>query len=101
MYDTHDKKRLYLLIDLYISHKISARDFCDEYHETYDLETDLNTLTPQETKLFSDLSIIAGRFADIEEDLKHYPGVYFSEKDLSKKILEVKELLGVSHSDTE
>lgn len=93
MYERCNKKRIYLLIDLYLSGKITAWDFCDEYHNCYDVEIDLNTLTPLEARVFAELSNIAGRFTDIQEDLQKYPGTYFTEEVLKQKIIKTKEIL--------
>jgi len=93
MYEMQDKARLYWLIDQYLSGKIQAWDFCSKYHESYDLETDLDSLTALESKVFSELSDVAGRFSDIEEDLNKYPGTYFNAKQLMQKVVETKKIL--------
>lgn len=93
MFQKSDKRRLYWLMDQYLSNKIDAWTFCNEYHDCYDLEVNLDSLTDTEDKAFSELSTIAGRFSNIEEDLKMYPGTYFTEKELKQKVTETKKLL--------
>ncbi len=93
MYEKTDKRRLYQLMEMYLSGKIDAQTFCDEYYYCYDLEFDYETLTEFEAKCFSELSTVAGRFTNIEEDLKKYPGAYFTEDELKQKIIETKDEL--------
>ena len=50
----NNKKYLYWLIDQYLSNKINAREFCDDYHTYYDLEINSNTLDDNEKKIFWD-----------------------------------------------
>lgn len=93
MYEKNDKRRLYQLMDMYLSGKIDAWTFCNEYYWTYDLELERETLTELEVKFFSELGIVSGRFTNIEEDIKQYPGTYFTEEQLKQKIIETKEKL--------
>lgn len=93
MYKKTDKRRIYWLINLYLSGKISPWDFCNEYYGCYDLEIDRDTLTSLEIKAFSELSVVAGRFSNFQEDIEKYPGVYFTEEQLRQKVIETKELL--------
>ena len=93
MYEDTDKRRIYWLIDQYLNGKIIAWDFTTFYFSCYNVEMDSDFLTPTEDKLFSELSAIAGRFTDIQEDLIKYPGTYFSEKELKPKVIEVKAIL--------
>ena len=88
-----DKKRLYWLMNYYLKGEIDAWTFCNEFYECYDLKLDSKTLTNIEGKAFAALSLIAGRFSNIEEDLRKYPGTYFTEDELKQKVLETKELL--------
>jgi hypothetical protein len=94
MYSNCDKKKIYWLINQYAMGNIDADIFCDEYHECYDLELNLDTLTEMESRLFSELSTIAGRFTSFQEDLEKYPGTYFDEKQLKEKINQIKKNLG-------
>lgn len=87
MFTKNDKKRLYWLIDQYLSNKIDSWTFCNEYYYCYDLEIDRQSLTNIEKKVFSSLSSVANRFSDDKEDLERYPGTYFTEEQLKKKII--------------
>ena len=93
MLNKNDKKRLYWLIGQYLTKKINARTFCNEYYYCYDLELDTDFLSRKEFKAFSELSKIVNRFSEFKEDLKEYPGAYFNEQELEQKILETKDLL--------
>jgi len=95
MFERTDKRRIYQIINMYLSNKIDAWAFCDEFYYCYDLEIDSRNLSDIEKKLFSELSIIAGRFTKFEDDLKQYPGTYFSEEQLRKKVFEVQEQLNI------
>ena len=91
MYEKTDKRRLYQLMEMYLAGEIDPWTFCDEYYYCYDLKLDYETLTELEVKSFSELSTVAGRFTNIEEDLKKYPGAFFTEDELKQKIIETKD----------
>jgi len=93
MIQKDSKWYIYWIIDMYLSKKISAVTFCNEFHDSYDIELDYDQLTTLEHKLFLELGTIAGRFSEFEEDHKKYPGTYFTEKQLKDKIIETKEKL--------
>jgi hypothetical protein len=93
MYEKTDKRRIYQLIDMYLSGKINESTFCHEFYCSYDLELDYNTLTEDEYKSFYELSEITIRFSEFEEDIKKYPGVYYTKNELKKKIIETKRKL--------
>ena len=82
--------------------KINGSTFCDEYYYSYSLEIYNEMLSDVEQKAFSELSLVSGRFSDLEEDIKRYPGTYFTEEDLRKKVQETREKLqGVALEKTE
>jgi hypothetical protein len=93
MYEKTDKRRIYQLIDMYLSDKINESTFCHEFYCSYDLELDYDSLREDEHKVFYELSEIASRFSEFEEDIRKYPGVYYTKEDLRKKIIETKEKL--------
>ena len=93
MYEKTDKRRIYELMDIYLANQIDAWTFCNEFYYCYDLELDINVLTELEAEVFSELAIVSGRFTKFEEDLKKYPGTYFTEEQLKLKILESKDRL--------
>jgi hypothetical protein len=84
---------IYHLIDAYLSGDIDESKFCSEFHRSYDLELDYDTLSEGEYKAFSELGKVAGRFSEFEDDHKKYPGVYYTRRDLHQKILQTKENL--------
>ncbi|TDW91897.1 colicin immunity domain-containing protein [Dinghuibacter silviterrae] len=93
MFVNSDKRRLYWLIIEYLNQHISARTFCDEFYYCYDLAIDYDTLTQQEKDGFSSLSEITGRFSEFENDIRKYPGTYYTEQQLRQKVTETKEAL--------
>ena len=93
MFKNNDKNKLYWLIDQYLLQNINAWDFCREYHACYDLELDLSTLTDKEYPLFSELSTVAGRFSPYQNDHATYPGVYYTEAELTNSVKNIKYVL--------
>lgn len=90
MYDKTDKRRIYQLMDMFLSGRIDAWNFCNEYFYCYDLELDRETLTELEIKAFSELGTVVRKFTNIEEDIKKYPGTFFTEEQLKQKTIETK-----------
>jgi hypothetical protein len=78
---------------MYLSGKITADVFCNEFYYSYDLEIDCDVLTGIEKIAFAGLSPIVARFSEFEEDHIKYPKAYFTEQELKQKILETKEYL--------
>ena len=93
MYEKTDKRRIYQLIDMYLSGKINETTFCDEFYYCFDLELDYDTLTEDEYKVFYELSEITGRFSRFEEDHQQHPGVFYTKEEVQQKIIETKEKL--------
>lgn len=90
MYAKNDKRRLYQLIEMYLSKTITASVFCDEFYYCYDLELDRSTLTELETQVFAELDKVSSRFSQYEEDHKLDPKAFTTEAELNQKILEVQ-----------
>ncbi len=86
MFEKRDKKRLYWLVNQFLSEKINARFFCDEYYYSYDLEIDDGDLTKLEREIFQELSVIVGRFSEFEDDIKKYPDTYITEGQLKENV---------------
>ena len=93
MYEKDDKKRLYWLIDSYLSNKIDERTFCDEYYYSYDLEIDYKELSLTEEKAFSGLSAVSSRFSEFEEDHKLDAKAFATKEELRQKAQEIQEKL--------
>lgn len=93
MFEKDDKRRLYWLIDQYLSGKITERTFCDEFYYCYDLELDYTVLTEKEYQVLSELSKVVSRFSEYEEDHKLDENAFFTVKQLNKKVVETKEKL--------
>lgn len=93
MYQNTDKRLIYQIINMYLSGNMDEYTFCHNFYCSYDLELDHNTLNQEERKAFLELSTVAGRFSESEEDIKKYPGVYYTKAELKNKIIETKKQL--------
>ena len=80
-----EKEQLWYLINGLLNNLYDIRIFCSEFARIYDLETDYEQLTEQENNEFRDLSEMAGRFSDDEEELK-IPNMYYSKENILDKV---------------
>lgn len=87
-----EKEQLYYLINQFCKGSYTANDFCSEFTRIFDLETDDQDLSQKEYQCFYELSDMAARFSDNEEELK-IPNLYFSELEILNKTKRVKKLL--------
>lgn len=78
---------------MFLSKRITASVFCNEFYYSYNLEIDYDTLSPVEYSAFSELEKVSCRFSPFKEDLEKYPGAYSDEEELKQKIIETKEKL--------
>ena len=85
IYEKNDKRRLYWLIDEYLSGNINESTFCDEFYYSYDLEIGPKALSDIEKQAFSDLSKVASRFSQYEEDHKLDPRAFTTVEQLRQK----------------
>lgn len=85
-----DKGYLYQIMDLYLSDRISAKDFCDAFHSCYDIELDSYCLTRKEEEILNKYSSVFQRYSPIEEDRLLYPKTYIGESQLKEKVKEAK-----------
>ncbi len=93
------KNKLWQLIQAYLNQKIDEVIFCRDFFLLYVHEIDFDDFDDFEQKILSELSVVAGRFSPYEEEHKDYPGVYYTKKELAKKILETKEKLIEIHPE--
>lgn len=93
MYNRNEKKRLYWLIDEYLSGNINESAFCDEFYYSYNLEIDHKSLTEIEKLSFLELSKVASRFSQYEEDHELDAHAFSTVEELKKKIIETKGIL--------
>lgn len=102
MYNKNDKRRLYWLMEQYLSGKISERFFCDEFYYSYDLELNYDDLSSLEKNCFSELNKVTSRFSEFEEDHKLDTKAFFSKSDLEGAIrFTYKRLKGNSRDKIE
>lgn len=88
MYAKNDKRRLYELIEMYLSGSITASAFCDEFYYSYCLEINFNAFTKLEQECFSELEKVSRRFSPYKADHKLDPFAFSTEAELKKKIIE-------------
>ncbi len=93
MSENIDKQKIYHLIDMYLSSKISEPTFCNEFYRLYDLEIDYDTLTKEERQAFRELSHITGRFSQYEEDFKSCPDFFYTKAQVRQKTIETQKKL--------
>jgi hypothetical protein len=93
MFPKNNKRRLYQLMDMYLSGTITSTVFCNEFYYCYDLEIDYTTLTDLEHIVFSDLGTIVGRFSPYEKDHLGLPHGFYTETELRQKVIETKKRL--------
>jgi len=93
MYEKSYKRRLYWLIDQYLSGKIDEPTFCDEFYYSYDLEISNETLSDVEQQTFAELSNVSSRFSQYEEDHKLDARAFSTVQELKQKIIETKKKL--------
>jgi len=82
------KEQLMYLLEHYNSGDYAVDVFVNEFYRIFNFEADDSDLSQLEISLFSELSLITGRFSSCEEDLK-IPNAYFSETDVKKKAKEI------------
>jgi len=93
MFSKDDKRRLYQLMDIFLSGVITASKFCDEFYYSYNLEIDYDTLTESEQTAFAELEEVSSRFSSYKEDHEKYPGTYYTEEELRQEVIKTKERL--------
>ncbi|MDT3738636.1 MAG: magnesium and cobalt transport protein CorA [Candidatus Kapabacteria bacterium] len=96
MYNKNDKKRLYWLIDQYLSSEIDETEFCDEFYYSYNLEINEESLNKFEQECFLELSKVADRFSQYNEDHVLDSYAFATVKELRGKILETKNKLMIN-----
>lgn len=93
IFNNNTPEYIYHLMDQYIKGYISAREFCDLFYESFDVEIDLSLLTSDERNEFERLSEVSSRFSEFEEDRSKFPNAYADENELMKRILSVRSNL--------
>ncbi len=87
------KEQLYYLIKEYRKGNYTTNIFCDQFTEIYCNERNEANLSMLENKEFERLNEVTSRYSMYEEDLKMYPGVYFTEEDVQNKVEEFFDTL--------
>jgi hypothetical protein len=93
MFAKCDKRRLYWLIDQYLSGNIDETTFCDEFYYSYNLEIIPESLTKKEVQAFSELSKVSSRFSQYETDQELDPRAFSRTSELKQKIIETRDIV--------
>lgn len=80
------KEELYYLISAYNKGEYDIQTFCQTFEQVFYPDIPYEELTPLELDAFQKLGEKVARFSPFEEDLKKYPKVYFSGKDIDDAI---------------
>lgn len=88
---TH-KEELWYLINGLLKGSYEIKTFCSEFTRIYNFEVNYDELNNYEKKEFSDLSDMAGRFSDDEDELKIY-NLYFNKNAIIDKARKIAENL--------
>jgi len=93
---SHDYiRRVYHLIEQYISEQISDDTFCDEFYYCYELNIDHSTLASLEREAFAAIGDIAERFTNINDDRKPETVATSNSAQLRKAVKEASEALNI------
>ncbi|TDQ12024.1 hypothetical protein [Pedobacter metabolipauper] len=93
MYNKNDKRRLYWLIDEYLTGKINDVTFCDEFYDSYDLEIVNESFNEVEKIVFYELSQVASRFSQYESDHELDANAFSTSQEVMQKSIETREKL--------
>ncbi|HHQ0364747.1 TPA: hypothetical protein ACSKJG_002302 [Listeria innocua] len=89
----YDKKeQLYFLLNGLDNGEIEINTFINQLIKIFDLEIDYDELSKEEYTILGNVSDMAARFSDSEEDLK-LPNVYYSEKQVREEVTRSLEAL--------
>lgn len=86
------KEQLYFLLNGMDNGEIEINTFINQFIKIFDLEIDYDELSKDEYTILGNVSDMAARFSDSEEDLK-LPNVYYSEKQIREEVTRSLEAL--------
>ncbi|HAB7184367.1 TPA_asm: hypothetical protein GYN32_07170 [Listeria monocytogenes] len=86
------KEQLYFLLNGLDNGGIEINNFTNQFMKIFDLEIDYDELSKEEYTILGNVSDMAARFSDSEEDLK-LPNVYYSEKQIREEVTRSLEAL--------
>ncbi|WP_420214901.1 hypothetical protein [Listeria monocytogenes] len=86
------KEQLYFLLNGLDNGEIEINNFTNQFMKIFDLEIDYDELSKEEYTILGNVSDMATRFSDSEEDLK-LPNVYYSEKQIREEVTRSLEAL--------
>jgi len=83
------KEQLYYLIGEYRKGNYTTQIFTDQFTIIYCNERSNAQLNKREEVLFESLNETTSRYSEFEDDIKKYPGVYTTEKDIKINVEKV------------
>ncbi|EAD2927840.1 hypothetical protein D6G16_12690 [Listeria monocytogenes] len=86
------KQQLYFLLNGMDNGEIEINTFINQFIKIFDLEIGYDELSKDEYTILGNVSDMAARFSDSEEDLK-LPNVYYSEKQVREEVTRSLEAL--------
>ncbi|MDF10038.1 hypothetical protein DWC73_12895 [Listeria monocytogenes] len=86
------KEQLYFLLNGLDNGEIEINTFINQFIKIFDLEIDYDELSKDEYTILGNVSDMAARFSDSEEDLK-LPNIYYSEKQVREVVSRSLEAL--------
>lgn len=93
MYARNDKRRIYQLINMYLSKEITTSKFCNEFYYCYCIDLNHTTLTKIELYYFNELDQVCSRFSEYEEDHKLDPHAFSTEIEVFQKVQQIYYIL--------
>ena len=83
------RQKLYYLLKHYLKGEYRTEDFANQFGIIYGIETDYDSLTEDEHRLFHELCRTADRFSPYKEGFESCPNFFTTESDVKQKASEV------------
>ena len=87
------RQKLYYLLKHYLKGEYRTEDFANQFGIIYGIETDYDSLTEDEHRLFHELCRVTDRFSPYKEDFESCPNFFTTESDVKQKASEVFDCL--------
>ena len=95
MYSSENISKLYSLINEFLNHNLTEEQFCDEFHNLFVNDIDVNDFSHEEFLIFSELNDSVQKFSNFKEDFEFWKG-FINKDELNLKVreslLKLKEL---------
>ena len=87
------RQKLDYLLEHYQKGEYRTEDFADQFGGIFGIETDFDSLTEEEYRLFHELCQVTDRFSPYKEDFESCPNFFTTESDVKQKESEVFDCL--------